>query len=76
MIKGNPWEVPRNDIKYEIRFYGETKKYKDGSIERAEWTGGEVVLAQAYDTPIPGYNTFNCNCLRLWKSKPFNEFDF
>jgi starch phosphorylase len=30
----------------------------------------------AYDTPIPGYNTFNTNNLRLWRSRPFNEFDF
>ena len=24
----------------------------------------------AYDTPIPGYNTFNTNCLRLWSAVP------
>lgn len=30
----------------------------------------------AYDMPIPGYNTFNCNSLRLWRSRPTNEFDF
>lgn len=33
-------------------------------------------MAKAYDTPIPGYNTFNTNNLRLWKSYPANEFDF
>ena len=33
-------------------------------------------MARAYDTPIPGYNTFNTNSLRLWKSIPMNEFDF
>lgn len=48
----------------------------DGSIERAMWEGGETVIAMAYDTPIPGFNTFNTNNLRLWRSKPFNEFDF
>lgn len=30
----------------------------------------------AYDTPVPGYNTFNTNNLRLWRAKPSNEFDF
>lgn len=30
----------------------------------------------AYDTPIPGYNTFNCNNLRLWSAKPSTVFDF
>jgi len=33
-------------------------------------------MAKAYDTPVPGYNTFNCNNLRLWKSLPAQEFDF
>lgn len=29
----------------------------------------------AYDTPIPGYLTKHCNCLRLWRAKPISEFD-
>lgn len=33
-------------------------------------------MARAYDTPIPGYATFNTIGLRLWKSVPVNEFDF
>jgi starch phosphorylase len=41
----------------------------------ANWEGGEVVLAMAYDTPIPGFDTYNTNRLRLWRSRPFNEFD-
>ena len=45
-------------------------------MERAEWQGGEVVMAQAYDTPVPGYNTYNTNNLRLWRSRPCNEFNF
>jgi starch phosphorylase len=30
----------------------------------------------AYDTPIPGFNTYNTNNLRLWRSRPRNTFDF
>ena len=30
----------------------------------------------AYDTPIPGFNTYNTNNLRLWRSKPLKNFDF
>ena len=30
----------------------------------------------AYDTPIPGFNTYNTNNLRLWKSKACGDFDF
>jgi len=73
---GYPWEIERSDIQYNVRFYGTSNKYKDGNIERANWEGGELVIALAYDMPVPGFNTFNCNNLRLWKSRPFNEFDF
>lgn len=61
---------------YPVRFYGHINKYKDGNVDRAHWEGGQVVMAMAYDTPIPGFNTFNCNNLRLWKSVPCNEFNF
>jgi len=30
----------------------------------------------AYDTPVPGFNTYNTNNLRLWRSRPRNTFDF
>jgi glycogen phosphorylase len=73
---GNPWEIERPEVKYPIRFYGYTEKYEDNGVSRAEWKGGEIVMAKAFDTPIPGYNTFNCNNLRLWKSLPATEFDF
>jgi len=33
------------------------------------------VVATAYDMPITGYNTFNTNNLRLWRSRPYDEFD-
>jgi len=45
----------------------------------------ETILAVAYDTPIPGYKTHNCNVLRLWKAIPrdligskniFNQGDY
>jgi len=73
---GNPWEIERPEVTYPIRFYGYSEQYDDDGVTRAEWKGGEIVLAKAYDTPIPGYNTFNCNNLRLWKSIPAKEFDF
>lgn len=33
-------------------------------------------MARAFDTPVPGYATFNTISLRLWKSCPAREFDF
>lgn len=74
--RGNPWEIERPDVVYPIRFGGHTKKTWYNGVERAEWVGGELVIAQAYDTPVPGYNTYNTNNLRLWRSRPYNEFNF
>ena len=40
-------------------------------FEKSEWVKGEIVKAMAYDTPVPGYQTFNTNCLRLWSALPY-----
>ena len=32
------------------------------------------MIAAAYDNPIPGYGTNTVGNLRLWESKPVNEF--
>lgn len=71
---GNPWEIQRQDIAVPIRFYGSTRKEKgeDGK-ERTIWSGGEIVMALAYDNPIPGYDTYNTINLRLWKAAPARE---
>ena len=37
--------------------------------------GSEVVMAVAYDVPIPGYDTLNTNSLRLWSAMPDTELD-
>ena len=77
LSNGNPWEIQRIDVQYPVRFYGTVKKLTDASgKEKSIWEGGEVVLAEAYDNPLPGYNTFNSINLRLWKSVPTSEFDF
>ena len=86
----NPFEIPRYDVQYEIRFYGQAERTDDG---RGAWSGGQEVLAVAYDVMIPGesqlqkslpkfnrlmilgYGTKNTNNLRLWESKPKRGFD-
>jgi len=76
LSRGNPWEIERNDVLVPVQFYGKVEKYHDHGVERCRWSGEEMVQAQAYDTPIPGYNTFNTNNLRLWRACPSAEFDF
>ena len=56
----NPWELPRSDVSYQIRFYGHAERLEGG---RALWQGGQEVLAMAYDVMIPGYATKNTNNL-------------
>lgn len=68
----NPWELPRLDVNYEIRFYGNADRLADG---KGIWQGGQEVLAVAYDVMIPGYGTQTTNNLRLWESKPKRGFD-
>lgn len=77
LTHGNPWEVERLDVKYLVRLYGQVNNYVDerSGETRYRWEGGEVVVAVAYDTPIPGYGTYNTNNMRLWSSKPSHEFD-
>jgi starch phosphorylase len=76
LTKGNPWEVMRLDVKYYVKFYGYCRDdFKEGKKIRV-WEGVEIVIAIAYDTVIPGWNTLTCNTLRLWKSFPNQEFNF
>ena len=76
LTKGNPWEVMRLDTQFPVRFYGYCRDTNKNGKECREWVGGEEVIAVAYDTAVPGFNTFNCNTLRLWKSFPSQEFNF
>ncbi|KAH8114838.1 glycosyltransferase family 35 protein [Phellopilus nigrolimitatus] len=69
----NPWELPRTDVTVDIRFYGYAERIGDSG--KAIWSGGQEVLAVAYDVMIPGYHTKTTNNLRLWESKPKRGFD-
>lgn len=74
LSEGNPWEIERLDVQYKIKFYGKTRKFVDpiSGKQSVIWEDYEPVMARAFDTPIPGYATFNTIGLRLWKSMPIN----
>merc|ERR1719161_2397171 len=77
LADGMPWEIPRPDVTYPVRFGGKVEDYTDEKgAWRQRWVGGEIIQAMAYDNPIPGFDTFNTNNLRLWRACPSNEFDF
>lgn len=74
---GNPWEIARYEIAYDVKFGGHTEGYHDeNGCFRVRWIPDEVVKGVAYDTPILGYNVGTCNFLRLWKAEAIESFDF
>jgi glycogen phosphorylase len=74
---GNPWEVVRPEIFYEVKFGGHTEHWTDDQGQhRARWVPDNVVKGEAYDTPILGYRVGTSNLLRLWKAEAVESFDF
>jgi len=73
--KGNPWEICRSDVNYRVQFGGNvTAVMKNGTVHY-KWDCGHVVIATAYDTPVPGFGTMNTLNLRLWSATPATVFD-
>ncbi|QXE92195.1 glycogen/starch/alpha-glucan phosphorylase [Geomonas subterranea] len=72
----NPWELDRQEHLHTVKFYGRVISTfdKNGKLVR-EWVDTDDVMAMAYDTPIPGYETNSVNTLRLWSAKSSREFD-
>jgi glycogen phosphorylase len=74
---GNPWEVRRPDITYEVSFGGRTEHVHDpdGGLS-VRWIPEKVITGVAYDTPVAGYRSGGVSVLRLWKSEAVASFDF
>ncbi len=74
---GNPWEIPRPDIEFYVKFGGYTENYNDEEGRfRVRWIPDRMVVGTPYDTCIPGYRTNNAIMLRLWKAEACESFDF
>jgi starch phosphorylase len=74
---GNPWEICRPEISYNVNFGGYTEHYADdGGANRVRWIPNRVVKGIAYDTPVSSYRGEIVNLLRLWKSEAVESFDF
>ncbi|MBS1187369.1 MAG: malP [Burkholderiaceae bacterium] len=71
LTRGNPWEFPRPEVQYQVRFGG--RIVQEG--ERVRWVDTHSVLAMAYDTIIPGYQTDATTTLRLWSAKAIAEMN-
>ena len=74
---GNPWEMARPEITYQVNFGGRTEPYEDDQGRyRVRWIPHRTVKGVAYDTPILGYRVNTCNLLRLWKAEAVESFEF
>ncbi|MCX7966620.1 MAG: glycogen/starch/alpha-glucan phosphorylase [Syntrophorhabdaceae bacterium] len=73
---GNPWEFPRPELLYNIKFYGKVRTIEGESGKfRMEWVDAEDVMAMAYDYPVPGFRNNTVNTLRLWAAKATRDFN-
>jgi glycogen phosphorylase len=72
---GNPWQFPRPEKIFPVRFYGYLVEHRERGQTFFHWEDGEEVIAMAYDYPTPGYGAKNVNNLRLWAAKATRDFD-
>ncbi|MSO20553.1 MAG: glycogen phosphorylase, partial [Acidobacteria bacterium] len=74
---GNPWEIRRPHIAYEVSLGGRTEHHQDDHGRNSvRWAAHEVIRGVAYDTPVMGYGVNNSNLLRLWSAETPESFDF
>lgn len=72
---GNPWEVPRRDLVYPVRFGGKVTVIRENKRDNFKWVDGEIVNGMAYDVPVVGYGCKTVNTLRLWSAQATEDFD-
>ncbi|MGR3781255.1 MAG: glycogen/starch/alpha-glucan phosphorylase [Albimonas sp.] len=70
--QAHPWEFQRREVQHRIGFGGSVRATEG---DAAEWEPEEVVIAAAYDTPVPGWGGRWTNTLRLWSAKPERLFE-
>ncbi len=71
----NPWEIPRDDARYVIRFGGRCVAAPDPTGRtRYRWVDTQNIWAAGYDLLIPGNRSQTVNHLRLWAGRAIAPF--
>ncbi|MGN0318030.1 MAG: glycogen/starch/alpha-glucan phosphorylase [Lachnospira sp.] len=74
---GNPFEIKRAEYRYEVKFGGYVRSYKDEKTGRDMFVQEDYrsVIAVPYDVPVVGYGNNTVNSLRIWDAEPVNTFN-
>ncbi|WP_207225107.1 glycogen/starch/alpha-glucan phosphorylase [Rivibacter subsaxonicus] len=70
---GDPWEVPRHELRYEVGFGGHVTA-EDGCGRR--WEPAQIVHADAVDFVVPGHDTRRVSVLRQWEAVAVRPLDY
>ena len=71
LAQAHPWEFARPESNYTVGFKGHVES-RDG---KDIWYPQETVTAEAFDTPVIGWQGKWANTLRLWGAKGTTNFD-
>jgi len=72
----NPWETPRGNLRYTVRFGGRSVPLAAGDDARLahRWVDTQDLHAIAFDQLIPGNRSGTVNHLRLWSGRALTPF--
>lgn len=74
---GNPWEIAKPDVSYQVNWGGRTEYYEDCEGNYAvRWLPQRVLKGVSYDTLVQGYGVNTCNTLTLWSARAVESFAF
>ncbi|MBT8424926.1 MAG: glycogen/starch/alpha-glucan phosphorylase [Silicimonas sp.] len=71
LTQDHVWEFERPEAAFEIGFGGQVHENGDRTVWRPE----QAVIAQAFDTPVIGWQGRWANTLRLWSGRPKSVLD-
>lgn len=74
--RGNPWEIIRPEIAFNVNFGGYTERKTENGHLIVKWIPKRTTRGVACDTAAPGYKVNTVNLLRLWKADATENFDF
>jgi starch phosphorylase len=73
MKLGEPWELPRPELRYPVGFGG---RVVIGADLRHQWEPAERLVASAFDFIVPAHHSERVATLRQWQASAADPIDF